>query len=119
MSLFLCLHVCVKSLYPSSSFWKTYNCRRNEISVPSSSALPIENRLCLLCNHTFENFIIECGEIDGIVLESWMNTNESSPILEVDEDDAHAGYWAAAAVWFDAWDQRTVDRVSCLFFSLV
>ena len=33
--------------------------------------------------------------------------------MEVDEDDAHVGYWAAAAVWFDAWDQRTVDRVSC------
>ena len=37
--------------------------------------------------------------------------------LEVDEDDAHVGYWAAAAVWFDAWDQRTVDRVSCFSVS--
>lgn len=118
VSLSVCVHVFEKSLYPSSSFWKTYHCRLNETSVPSSSVLSVENRLCLLHNHIFDNLIIECGEIDGIVLESWMNTNESSSTLDGDEEDAHVGYWAAAAVWFDAWDQRTVDRVSCFSFFL-
>lgn len=45
-----------------------------------------------------------------------MNIDENSSALEVDDDDAHVGYWAAAAVWFDAWEQRTVDRVSCFLF---
>ena len=102
-----------KSLYPSSSFWKTYHGRLRDTSVPSDSVLPIENRLKLLHNHSFDSLVIECGEIDGIVLDSWMNINESSSSLKVDEDDDHVGYWAAAAVWFDAWEQRTVDRVSC------
>lgn len=42
-----------------------------------------------------------------------MDINETSSALEVDDDDAHVGYWAAAAVWFDAWEQKTIDRVSC------
>lgn len=67
----------------------------------------MENRLLL-----YGNFIIECGEIDGIVLDSWINMSETSSALEVDEDGAHVGYWSAAAVWFDAWDKKTVDRVS-------
>ncbi|KAI9108709.1 hypothetical protein K1719_020356 [Acacia pycnantha] len=99
----------IESLYPSSNFWKTYHCRLNETSVPSNSVLPVENRLFLL--HVYDNFVIECGEIDGIVLDSWINTSETSSTMEVDEDDAHVGYWAAAAVWFDAWDQKTVDRM--------
>jgi hypothetical protein len=68
-----------------------------------------------LHNHSFDSLVIECGEIDGVVLDTWMNINENSSALEVDgdDDDGHVGYWAAAAVWFDAWDQRTVDRVSC------
>ncbi|KAK4264830.1 hypothetical protein QN277_025955 [Acacia crassicarpa] len=99
----------IESLYPSSSFWKTYHCRLNETSVPSNSVLPVENRLFLL--HVYDNFVIECGEIDGIVLDSWINTSETSSTMEVDEDDVHVGYWAAAAVWFDAWDQKTVDRM--------
>ncbi|XP_028755143.1 uncharacterized protein LOC114714558 isoform X1 [Neltuma alba] len=99
----------VESLYPSSSFWKTYHCRQNETSVPSNSVLPVENGLFLL--HVHDNFIIECGEIDGIVSDSWIKMSGTSSTLDVDEDDAHVGYWAAAAVWFDAWDQKTVDRM--------
>lgn len=41
-----------------------------------------------------------------------MNINENYSALEVDDNDAHVGYWAAAAVWFDAWEQKTIDRVS-------
>nr|KYP67561.1 Spatacsin [Cajanus cajan] len=105
------LHVYEKSLYPSSSFWKTYNHRLKDISISPDSVLPVENRLRLLHNHSLDNHVIECGEIDGIVFDTWINISESSSALEVDEDDAHVGYWAAAAVWFDAWDQRTVDRM--------
>ncbi|XP_061345491.1 uncharacterized protein LOC133291257 isoform X4 [Gastrolobium bilobum] len=101
----------IESLYPSSSFWKTYHHQLKDTSVPSESVSPVENRLRLLHNHSFDSFVIECGEIDGIVLDSWMNINESSSPVEVNEDDAHVGYWAAAAVWFDAWEQRTVDRM--------
>lgn len=106
------MHVNEKSLYPSSSFWKTYNYRLKDISNPSGSVLTVESQLRLLHNHSFDSHVIECGEIDGIVFDTWINISESSSALEVDEDDAPAGYWASAAVWFDAWDQRTVDRVS-------
>jgi len=107
------VHVYEKSLYPSSSFWKTYNHRLKDISNPSGSVLPVENQLRLLRNHSSDSHVIECGEIDGIVFDTWINISESSSAIEVDEDDAPVGYWASAAVWFDAWDQRTVDRVSC------
>ncbi|XP_004504003.1 uncharacterized protein [Cicer arietinum] len=101
----------IESLYPSSGFWKTYHHRLKDTSVPSDSVSPVENRLRLLHNHSFDSLVIECGEIDGIVLDTWMNIDENSSALEVDDDDAHVGYWAAAAVWFDAWEQRTVDRM--------
>lgn len=70
----------------------------------------------LLNSHLFGNLIIQCGEIDGVVLGSWTNVNESSSEPVIDEDNAHAGYWAAAAVWSNAWDQKTIDRVSDYFF---
>ncbi|KAL2342976.1 hypothetical protein Fmac_004261 [Flemingia macrophylla] len=101
----------IESLYPSSSYWNTYNHRLKDISNSPDSVLPEEYRLRLLHNHSFDSHVIECGEIDGIVFDTWINISESSSALEVDEDDAHVGYWAAAAVWFDAWDQRTVDRI--------
>ncbi|KAK7358900.1 hypothetical protein VNO77_00841 [Canavalia gladiata] len=101
----------IESLYPSSSFWKTYHHQLEDAGVPSDSVLPVENRLRLLHNHSFDSLVIECGEIDGIVFDTWMDINESSSALEVNEEDAHVGYWAAAAVWFDSWEQRTVDRM--------
>uniref|UniRef100_A0A2N9FSI1 Spatacsin C-terminal domain-containing protein n=1 Tax=Fagus sylvatica TaxID=28930 RepID=A0A2N9FSI1_FAGSY len=42
---------------------------------------------------------------------SWTNVNQSSSVPVVDEDNAHAGYWAAAAIWSKPWDQRTIDRI--------
>ncbi|KAL1364797.1 hypothetical protein HN51_012953 [Arachis hypogaea] len=101
----------IESLYPSSSFWKTYHGRLRENGTSSDSVLPMENRLQLLHNHSFDSLVIECGEIDGIVLDSWMNINGSTSSVEVDEDEAHVGYWAAAAIWFDTWEQRTIDRM--------
>ncbi|WZZ23449.1 hypothetical protein YC2023_006850 [Brassica napus] len=54
---------------------------------------------------------IECGEVDGVVLGSWTKINESATEHAPDETDAIAGYWAAAAVWSNAWDQRTFDHI--------
>lgn len=66
--------------------------------------------MCLL--EFYNNLMIECGEIDGVVLGSWANVDENSSDPLLDQDGAHAGYWTAAAVWSKAWDQRTIDRVS-------
>lgn len=78
----------------------------------SNSDSPGGNSLRILPSHIFNNLVIECGEIDGVVLGSWETANESIPVHVLDEDGAHAGYWAAAAVWSNAWDQMTTDRVS-------
>jgi spatacsin len=75
---------------------------------------PGQIKLQLLPSYLFSNLIIECGEIDGVVLGSLTSINGNSPDPVVDEDTAHAGYWAAAAAWSSAWDQRTIDRVSTL-----
>lgn len=117
--IFVHVHVYEKSLYPSSSFWKTYHHLLKDTNGPSHSISPVENRLRLLRNNSFDSLVIECGEIDGIVSDTWMNINENSSALEVDEDDAHVGYWAAAAIWFDAWEQITVDRVSYCMLVLI
>lgn len=66
----------------------------------------------LLDSAVVNNFTIECDEIDGVVFGSWTNVNENPSGPMVDEDNAYAGYWAAAAVWFSFYDQRSVDRVS-------
>lgn len=66
----------------------------------------------LLDSPVFNNFTIECDDIDGVVFGSWTNVNENPSDPMVDEDNAYAGYWAAAAVWFSFYDQRSVDRVS-------
>lgn len=116
----LSLSLVEKRLYPSSSFWKTLLGRKKELTrVTATSNSPGGIILHPLNLHLFNNLVIECGEIDGVVLGSWTNINESPSETMVDEDNAHAGYWAAAAVWSNAWDQRTIDRVShCSYFSL-
>lgn len=102
-----------KRLYPSSSFWKTFLGRQKEfIRDTSTSNSPGEIYLHLLDSPLFNNLNIKCGEVDGVVLGSWTTVNESSSDPVFDEDNAHIGYWAAAAVWSNAWDQRTIDRVS-------
>ncbi|GAY58688.1 hypothetical protein CUMW_188900 [Citrus unshiu] len=55
--------------------------------------------------------LLQCGEVDGVVLGSWTNVNESSSNPVIDEENAHIGYWVAAAVWSNVWDQRTIDRI--------
>lgn len=110
------LYLVEKRLYPSSSFWKTFHGRQKEF-ISDSSALksPGEIYLRLLDSPLFNNLTIECGEVDGVVLGSWTNVNESSSNPVIDEENAHIGYWAAAAVWSNVWDQRTIDRVSHYF----
>lgn len=100
-----------KRLYPSSHFWETYLARRKELlkaAVPSDSS---KISLHLGGPSLFQHLEIECGEVDGVVLGSWTNINESASEHAPDETDAIAGYWAAAAVWSNAWDQRTFDHV--------
>ncbi|XVF61790.1 hypothetical protein PTKIN_Ptkin08bG0158700 [Pterospermum kingtungense] len=100
----------IERLYPSSSFWTTYHDRlkgRKQVTSTLNSAG--RAYLCLL--EFDNNLMIECGEIDGVVLGSWENVDENSSDPLQDQDGAHAGYWAAAAVWSKAWDQRTIDRM--------
>ncbi|KAF3440484.1 hypothetical protein FNV43_RR18768 [Rhamnella rubrinervis] len=102
----------IESLYPNSSFWKTFVGRQKEYArVPAGLNSQRRYYLRLLHSHVINNFSIECNEIDGVVLGSWANVNESPSVTVVDDDNPHYGYWAAAAVWASDWDQRTIDRI--------
>ncbi|KAK8673759.1 hypothetical protein V6N13_112074 [Hibiscus sabdariffa] len=100
----------IERLYPSCSFWKTFHDRMNGcMRVSSTLNSPEGIHLCLL--DFFNNLKIECGEIDGVVLGAWANVSENSSDTVLEQDGVLAGYWAAAAVWSKAWDQRTIDRI--------
>ncbi|KAB2051998.1 hypothetical protein ES319_A12G090100v1 [Gossypium barbadense] len=100
----------IERLYPSCSFWKTFHDRlKGCMRVTSTLNSPEGVHLRLL--DFFNNLKIECGEIDGVVLGAWATVNENSSDTVPDQDDVHAGYWAAAAVWSKVWDQRTIDRI--------
>ncbi|XP_028112522.1 uncharacterized protein LOC114310657 isoform X1 [Camellia sinensis] len=101
----------IERAYPCSSFWRTFNHRQNEFMRVSSIDSEGEVNLCLSHSHFSKDLIIKCGEIDGVVLGAWENVNEHSVVPVSDEDNSHAAYWAAAAIWFDAWDQKTIDRI--------
>lgn len=58
--------------------------------------------LRLLYFFVVKNFIIECGDIDGVVLGFWTNVNDS--FFEVDDDSSYVGYWVVVVVWFNVWD---------------
>ncbi|CDY42625.1 BnaC01g00370D [Brassica napus] len=101
----------IERLYPSSQFWETYLTRRKELL---KADLPFDSSkisLHLGGSSLFQHLEIECGEVDGVVLGSWTKINESATEHAPDETDAIAGYWAAAAVWSNAWDQRTFDHI--------
>ncbi|KAF5204820.1 Spatacsin [Thalictrum thalictroides] len=102
----------IERLYPSCNFWGSFHSQQEKLSnFRSRTALPEEDNLQLMCSHSGKDYIIECGEIDGAVIGPWENIGESSSINVVEEDTMHFGYWAAAAVWSDAWDQKTIDRI--------
>ncbi|RZC55256.1 hypothetical protein C5167_014133 [Papaver somniferum] len=101
----------IERLYPSSSFWKTFHGRQKEPGDAPSSLTSLENKLHMMCLLSVNNCKIECGEIDGVVTGPWASISESCVFPVVDEDITHAGYWAGAALWSDAWDQRAIDRI--------
>lgn len=82
----------------------------NEIKAESDLTALDESELHLL-HPLCGDLKIVCGDVDGVVLGLWTHVNGHSVSPEVDDDSFHAGYWTAAAVWFDAWDQITIDRV--------
>ncbi|KAL8160713.1 hypothetical protein V2J09_002250 [Rumex salicifolius] len=101
----------IERIYPSNSFWRTYLFQKQELNGNSTTMeFPTENNFRLLYPHSFGNVTMECGEVNGVVLGSWTDLNENS-IKSVDQDSNYLGYWASAAVWFNAWDQKTIDRI--------
>ncbi|CAH1417368.1 unnamed protein product [Lactuca virosa] len=104
----------VERVYSCSSFHETFLSRQKDLIVnsPEDIKLPV---LHILSN----NLTIECGEVDGAVLGLWRDVSKYSEVPVVDDDDTHACYWASAAVWSDAWDQRTIDRIVLDRLSLV
>lgn len=103
----------MKRLYPSFNFWGSFLERQKHISGDVSSFTLADVNNLKLNFQVYDNLTIECGDIDGVVTDSWANVAGGSP--EVCEDNPQAEYWACAAIWSDAWDQRTVDRVSYCF----
>lgn len=99
-------------MYPSSNFWSTYHEKQNDNTV---SSINWEVAKIELKFHVNDSFVIECGDIDGVILGSWANLDDDPTVSVVDEENAHVGYWACAATWADAWDQRTIDRVCSKF----
>ncbi|XP_048128224.1 uncharacterized protein LOC115744096 isoform X2 [Rhodamnia argentea] len=96
----------IERLYPSSCFWKTFLGRRDQME----SAIE-QTDMQLLLSPMFTNITIECGEIDGAVIGSWVNVSGNSSDPMVNEESVYGGYWAAAAVWSTIWDQKTIDRI--------
>lgn len=100
----------IERVYPCSSFWSTFSCRHKEFKGVSNGNATEEIKLHLLAP-LGRDLVIACGELDGVVLGSWMNVNEQPIAPEADNDSTHSSYWSAAAVWFDVWDQRVVDCI--------
>ncbi|XP_042024596.1 uncharacterized protein LOC121771783 isoform X2 [Salvia splendens] len=100
----------VERVYPCSSFFSTLATRRKGLKRTSNEE-PLGEISLHLLHPLFDNPVISCGEIDGVVLGSWTTIDKHSIAAEVDDDTSHAAYWAAAAAWSDAWDQRVVDRI--------
>lgn len=99
----------IERLYPSSSFWNTYFYRENVIrDAAKIVTLPGDDKPVLALNIR-NHPIIECGDVDGAVLGSWVNINDCTK--EFSGSNISDGYWACAAVWSDAWGPRTVDRI--------
>ncbi|KAL3339711.1 hypothetical protein AABB24_028361 [Solanum stoloniferum] len=100
----------IERVYPCSSFWSTFSCRHKEFKGVLNGNATEEIKLHLLAT-LGRDLVIACGELDGVVLGSWMNVNEQPIAPETDNDSTHSSYWSAAALWFDVWDQRTVDCI--------
>ncbi|KAL8125295.1 hypothetical protein AgCh_012832 [Apium graveolens] len=100
----------IERVYPCSSFWRTY-CGRKEFFLPVLNINSPEEISLHLLHPAVDNIVIFCGEVDGAVLGTWNDVSEHPIVPVLDDDSAHSCYWAGAAVWSDAWDQRTVDLI--------
>lgn len=100
-----------KRVYPCSSFFGTLTSRWKELKKADNEVAPGEISLHLL-HPCFNNLIISCGEIDGVVLGSWTSVDDRSIDSEVGGESNYGAYWSGAVAWSDAWDQRVTDRVS-------
>ncbi|XP_078164792.1 spatacsin carboxy-terminus protein isoform X3 [Carex rostrata] len=89
----------IERLYPRSSFWVTYQRSQRDLSEHTSLALYVNDSP------------IFCGEVDGAILGVWADISTYTELPEPFESTTPGGYWACAAAWSDAWDQRTIDRV--------
>lgn len=70
--------------------------------------------LQLICGSgAVSSFVLQCGEVDGVVLGSWdyAAAPEASDAADGEQANPAAGYLVLAAVWLHAWDEVTVDRV--------
>ncbi|XP_071914201.1 uncharacterized protein [Coffea arabica] len=100
----------IERVYPCSSFLNSFSTRWNELKQESCRNTS-EGISFRVLHPLHKDLIIACGDIDGAVFGSWISINGHPVPPEVDDDSFHAGYWTAAAVWSDAWDQITIDRV--------
>ncbi|XP_008786547.2 uncharacterized protein LOC103704848 [Phoenix dactylifera] len=101
----------IERLYPSSNFWGTFLGKQKNICEAATTVTKSEAENLILSFHVFDDLTIECGDIDGVVIGCWENIDHGYAFSPVCEDSVDAGYWACAAAWSDAWDQRTVDRI--------
>lgn len=100
----------IERVYPCSSFFGTLTSRWKELKKTANEVAPGEISLHLL-HPLFNNLIISCGDIDGVVLGSWTSVDDRSIDSEVDGESNYGAYWSGAVAWSDAWDQRVTDRV--------
>nr|XP_043630154.1 uncharacterized protein LOC122601459 [Erigeron canadensis] len=108
----------IEGIYTCSSFSGTFHAQQTEIMAVNNVNSTEEIKLPLL-HLLSNNLMIECGELDGAVLGLWRHISKNTKVPVIDDDDTHHCYWAAAAVWSDAWDQRIMDRIVLDRLSLV
>ncbi|KAI4310715.1 hypothetical protein MLD38_035669 [Melastoma candidum] len=102
----------IERLYPSSCFWKTFYSKQEDYGNGTSNFdASREDDSQVSLSTLFTEVTIECGEVDGVVLGPWVNLSSNYTDYPVNEESALTGYWAAAAVWSNNWDQKTIDRV--------
>ncbi|GAB2260278.1 hypothetical protein Droror1_Dr00011133 [Drosera rotundifolia] len=104
----------IERIYPSCSFWRSYELCKEKAMRESMNLLD-PSAICLLHQYSFGNFVINCGEVDGVVLGPWANLDSSFSCSDLgkvgDEGGRYAGYWASAAVWSNGWERKTIDRI--------
>ncbi|KAG8053146.1 hypothetical protein GUJ93_ZPchr0001g29494 [Zizania palustris] len=101
----------IEQFYPSSSFWDTYLGRENVIHDAGKIVTLSGEDKPILALHFRNHAPIECGDVDGAAIGSWVNADNYTDLKEFSESNLSDGYWACAAIWYDAWDERTVDRI--------